>query len=151
MCFVDTRHPIDEPLQRPKNTIGKGTFPLKDTGHINAQRLGANQNQCKEEKDLKPAVRSHEEYFLLKLFRAQQRIHQINQQSYRNKTKCQHFNHLCASFAPSRSHPLAYPIAMTKNNMLPTTQPISHIILPFAGRLDPKCVGYLITAELLCP
>jgi hypothetical protein len=134
MGFIDSCQPIDEPLKRAKDTIGKGTFPLKNAGHVETQRLCAKQDQCKEEKNLKPAVRCHDEYFLLKLFGAQQRVHQINEQSHCYKTKCQRFDHLCVSFAPSRSHPMAYPIAMQKNNMLATTQPISHMILPPAKR-----------------
>jgi hypothetical protein len=66
---------------------------------------------------------------LLKLFGAQQRVHQINEQCRRDQTKCQRFDHRCVSFAPNRSHPIAYPIAMAKNNMLAPTQPISHMVL----------------------
>jgi hypothetical protein len=98
---------------------------------------------------LKPAVRRHDEYFLLKLFGAQQRVHQINEQSHRDKTKRQRFDHLCVSFAPNRSHPIAYPIAITKNNMLATTLPISHMVLPPAKRLDRKCVAVLVSSSSL--
>src|ERR1700730_9707495 len=130
MGFIDSRQAIDEPFKRAEDTIGKGAFPFKNTGHVETQGLCAKQYQCKEEKNLKPAVRCHDQYFLLKLFGAQQRVHQINEQSNCDKTKRQRFDHFCVSFAPSRSHPIAYPIAMTKNSMLATTQPISHMVLP---------------------
>jgi hypothetical protein len=128
--FIDSRQAIDQPFKRTEDTIRKGTFPFKNTGHVKTQRFRAKQYQCKEEKNLKPAVRRHDQYFLLKLFWAQQRVHQINKQSHRYKTKRQCFDHRCVSFAPNRSHPIAYPIAMQKNSMLATTQPISHIVLP---------------------
>jgi hypothetical protein len=130
MRFIDSRQSIDEPFKRTEHTISKRAFPFKNTGHIESQRLCAKQYQCKKEKNLKPAVRRHDEYFLLKLFRAQQRVHQINEQSHSDKTKCKRFDHLCVSFAPSRAHPMAYPIAMTKNNTLAPTLPISHMVLP---------------------
>jgi hypothetical protein len=130
MGFIDSRQAIDEPFQRTKETICKGTFPFKNTGHVETQRLCAKQNQCKEEKNLKPAIRGHDENFLLELFGAQQRVHQINEQSRCDKAERQYFDHRFASFAPKRSHPIAYPIAIAKNSVLATTQPISHMILP---------------------
>src|SRR6266436_3661498 len=138
MGFIDSRQAIDKPFQRTEETVGKGMFPFKNTGHIKTQRFCAKQYQCKEEKNLKPAVRCHDKNFLLKLFRTQQRVHQIDEQSHRYKTKRQRFDHLCGSFAPSRSHPAAYPIAMQKNNMLAPTQPISHMVLPPANERDCK-------------
>src|SRR5258707_15472607 len=43
-------------------------FPFKDASHIHAQRLRAEQYQCKKEEKLKPTVRRHDDYFLFKTF-----------------------------------------------------------------------------------
>ncbi len=128
--LIDPRQTIDKPLDRPKDAIGPGPFPLKDTRHIHTQGLGAKQYQCKEEENLKPAVRRHVKHILLKLFRAQQRVHQINQQGQGHKTKRQCFDHRGVSFVPNRSHPTTYPMAIAKNKTLATTHPMSHMVLP---------------------
>jgi hypothetical protein len=77
---------------------------------------------------LKPTVRDHDRNFLLKLFRAQQRINQIDQQHYGHKTKQKCLDHPCFSFAPNRSHAVVYPIAIAKNSTLAPKQPRSHIL-----------------------
>src|SRR5260370_32647043 len=69
MGFIDSRQSINKPFKRTEDTIGKGTFPFKNTGHVKTQRLCAKQYQCKEEKNLKPAVRCHDQYFPIKTFR----------------------------------------------------------------------------------
>src|SRR6202035_2717399 len=69
MCFINSCQSIDKPFKRTEDTIGEGTFPFKNTGHINTQRICAKQYQCKEEKNLQTAGRCHAKNFLFKTFR----------------------------------------------------------------------------------
>src|ERR1700733_8244851 len=126
-AFVDPRDSINKSFNRTEDAICPGSFPLKYARHIHAKGLRADEHQGEKKENLKPAVRCHDDYFLLKLLGAQQRIHQINEQqdSYQAKQSC--LDHPCFSFAPSRSQPIVYPIATMKNSTLAAIHPTSHI------------------------
>src|SRR6201999_4035237 len=50
--LINPRQPINEPLDRTKDTVSPCALSLKDRSHIHTERLGTHEDQCKKEKNL---------------------------------------------------------------------------------------------------
>jgi hypothetical protein len=58
-ALVDSRQPVNKPLDWPKHRIEKCLLAIENPHHENADRLCNQQNHEKKESDLKPTIRRH--------------------------------------------------------------------------------------------
>jgi hypothetical protein len=129
--LIDAGEAIDQALDRPKDAIGEGALALEGAGHVDSERLRAYENEREEETDLKPAVGGHcsgtSFKVWLKLFWAQKRIDEVDEQRDGYGAEEKSFNRHLLSFVPSRSQPMVYAMARRKKATLAAMHPISHM------------------------
>ncbi len=143
--LVDAGEAVDELLDGAEDAVGEGALALEDAGHVDAERLRADEDEREEEEDLKPAVRSHGEcylwgakYFacllLLKLFRTQERVDEVDEESDGDGGEEKGFEHHLVSCDPRRAHPVVYAMERMKKRRLAAMHPMSHMVNAFLLR-----------------
>src|SRR6185369_5017414 len=61
--FVDSSQSVDQPLNRPQQSIEKSLLAVEDVGHEDAEWLRKQNDDCEENQDLKPTVQGHDQNF----------------------------------------------------------------------------------------
>jgi hypothetical protein len=62
VVLIDASDSIEQPLDRAERRVHESFLAVEYAGHENAQRLRDRQDQREEKRDLKPAVRSHQNF-----------------------------------------------------------------------------------------
>ncbi len=104
--LVDAGEPVDEAFERAEDEVGEGALALKDAGHVEAERLCAEQDEQEEQADLEPADGGHGAGFPLELFRLQESVDEIDEQAEDDEKKQSGFDHDWRPPGPSRSQPV---------------------------------------------